>query len=44
MVIFITAMNSLISEGKIDTARVDDAVRRILTIKFRLGSVREAFY
>jgi beta-glucosidase len=30
-------MESLISEGKIDSTRVDDAVRRILTIKFKLG-------
>jgi hypothetical protein len=40
---FYTAMKSLISEGKIDTARVDDAVRRILTIKFRLGLFERPF-
>jgi hypothetical protein len=34
---FRTAMRSLISEGKIDTTRVNDAVRRILTAKFKLG-------
>ncbi|MGD1046445.1 MAG: glycoside hydrolase family 3 N-terminal domain-containing protein [Bacteroidota bacterium] len=40
---FYNAMKSLISEGKIDTARVDDAVRRILTIKFRLGLFERPF-
>jgi beta-glucosidase len=34
---FRTAMRSLVSEGKITTTRVDDAVRRILTAKFKLG-------
>jgi beta-glucosidase len=36
-------MDSLISEHKIDTARVDDAVRRILTIKFKLGLFERPF-
>jgi len=36
-------MNSLISESKIDTTRVDDAVRRILTIKFKLGLFERPF-
>ncbi len=34
---FYNSMKSLISKGKIDTARVDDAVKRILSIKFKLG-------
>ncbi len=34
---FYNAMKSLISKGKIDTARFDDAVKRILAIKFKLG-------
>jgi beta-glucosidase len=36
-------MDSLISERKIDTARVDDAVRRILAIKFKLGLFERPF-
>ena len=40
---FYNAMKNLISEGKIDTARVDDAVKRILTIKFRLGLFERPF-
>jgi beta-glucosidase len=36
-------MDSLINEHKIDTARVDDAVRRILTIKFKLGLFERPF-
>ena len=36
-------MDSLISERKIDTSRVDDAVRRILTIKFKLGLFERPF-
>jgi hypothetical protein len=40
---FYNAMNSLISESKIDTVRVDDAVRRILTIKFKLGLFERPF-
>ena len=34
---FLNAMHSLINVGKIDTSRVNDAVRRILTAKFELG-------
>lgn len=40
---FYNSMISLISEGRIDTARVDDAVRRILTIKFKLGLFERPF-
>lgn len=40
---FRTAMRNLVSQGKIDTTRVDDAVRRILTIKFRLGLFERPF-
>ncbi len=34
---FLNAMRSLITGGKIPISRVDDAVRRILTVKFRMG-------
>ena len=34
---FRSAMQSLYSEGKISLDRINDAVRRILTIKFKLG-------
>jgi beta-glucosidase len=40
---FHNAMDSLISQGKIDTARVDDAVKRILAIKFKLGLFERPF-
>ena len=40
---FYNAMINLVSEGKIDTARVDDAVRRILSIKFKLGLFERPF-
>ncbi len=40
---FHNSMDSLISQGKIDTARVDDAVRRILTIKFKLELFERPF-
>ncbi len=40
---FHNAMNTLVSGGSIDTARVDDAVRRILTIKFKLGLFERPF-
>jgi beta-glucosidase len=40
---FRTDMRSLIDEGRIDTARVDDAVKRILTIKFKLGLFERPF-
>jgi len=40
---FYNAMKSLISSGKIDTARVDDAVKRILAIKFKLGLFERPF-
>ena len=34
---FITFLTELVSEGKVSQERIDDAVRRILTIKFKLG-------
>ena len=40
---FHTAMQNLITSGEIDTARVNDAVRRILTVKFRLGLFEKPF-
>jgi beta-glucosidase len=40
---FRTAMRNLLDQGQIDTARLDDAVRRILTIKFRLGLFERPF-
>ncbi len=40
---FLNNMKSLISEGKISTERVDDAVKRILTIKFKMGLFENPF-
>ena len=40
---FLTAMKSLVKAGSIDTARVDDAARRILTAKFKLGLFERPF-
>lgn len=40
---FRTAMRNLVNGGEIDTARVNDAVRRILTIKFRLSLFERPF-
>jgi beta-glucosidase len=34
---FITAMEKAVEKGDISEARIDDAVRRILTVKFNLG-------
>jgi beta-glucosidase len=34
---FFSSMKSLVSSNKISIARIDDAVRRILTIKFKMG-------
>jgi beta-glucosidase len=34
---FIADLRALVAEGKVSTARIDDAVRRILRIKFALG-------
>jgi beta-glucosidase len=34
---FITDLKELVAEGKVSQARIDDAVRRILRIKFQLG-------
>jgi beta-glucosidase len=34
---FITLLTGLVNEGKIPPARIDDAVRRILTVKFEMG-------
>jgi beta-glucosidase len=34
---FITDLKQLVAEGKVPSARIDDAVRRILRIKFQLG-------
>ncbi len=34
---FPAAVRSLLSQGRLDTSRIDDAVQRILTAKFRLG-------
>lgn len=36
-VTFITTLKSLVQQGKVSQERIDDAVRRILTIKFKLG-------
>jgi len=34
---FITDLKALVTEGKVPAARIDDAVRRILRIKFQMG-------
>ncbi len=34
---FITGLTTLVNQGKVSTTRIDDAVRRILRVKFRLG-------
>ncbi len=34
---FITALNNAVQTGKVPLERIDDAVRRILTIKFEMG-------
>lgn len=34
---FIDNLKNLVKEGKVDEARIDDAVRRILGVKFKLG-------
>jgi beta-glucosidase len=34
---FINMLTELVNEGKVSQSRIDDAVRRILTIKFKLG-------
>jgi len=40
---FITTLTNLVNTGKVSMARIDDAARRILRIKFRLG-LFENFY
>ena len=40
---FFTVMNELVNEGKISVSRIDDAVRRILKIKFELGLFEKTF-
>lgn len=40
---FVEQMVALVQEGKIPMKRVDDAVRRILTVKFRLGLFEERY-
>ncbi len=34
---FIEDLKALVAEGKVSTARIDDAVRRILRVKFQMG-------
>ena len=34
---FITFLKELVNEGKVPVSRIDDAVRRILTVKFEMG-------
>ena len=34
---YINNLEALVNEGKVDEALIDDAVRRILTVKFKLG-------
>jgi beta-glucosidase len=34
---YVTELKGLVNEGKVSVAQIDDAVRRILTMKYRLG-------
>ena len=40
---FITTLKSLVENGNVSPARIDDAVRRILRIKFKLGLFERPF-
>jgi beta-glucosidase len=40
---FIEDLKSLVAEGKVSQARIDDAVRRILRIKFQMGLFENAY-
>lgn len=40
---FITSMKELVAEGKIPMSRIDDAVRRILTVKYEMGLFEHPF-
>jgi beta-glucosidase len=40
---FIEGLKKNVADGKVPTSRIDDAVRRILTIKFRLGLFERPF-
>ena len=40
---FITSMKELVAEGKIPVSRIDDAVRRILTVKYEMGLFEHPF-
>ncbi|GAI25793.1 unnamed protein product, partial [marine sediment metagenome] len=40
---FIDMLTELVNEGKVSKDRIDDAVRRILTIKFKLGLFEEPY-
>jgi beta-glucuronidase len=39
---FITDLKELVAEGKVSQARIDDAVRRILRVKFQMGLLEGA--
>lgn len=40
---FITLLTTLVQEGKVPQARIDDAVRRILTVKIEMGLFEHPF-
>ena len=40
---FIENLGSLVKEGKVDIANIDDAVRRILTVKYELGLFEDPY-
>lgn len=40
---FITDLKNLVAEGRVPQARIDDAVRRILRIKFQMGLFENAY-
>jgi beta-glucosidase len=40
---FIEDLKALVAEGKVSRARIDDAVRRILSVKFQMGLFENAY-
>ncbi|NQT66785.1 MAG: glycoside hydrolase family 3 C-terminal domain-containing protein [Actinobacteria bacterium] len=40
---FINMLTELVNQGKVSQSRIDDAVRRILTIKFKLGLFENSY-
>lgn len=40
---FVSLLTALVNEGKVSPARIDDAVRRILTVKFEMGLFEQPY-